>query len=157
MEVVSLERVVVALALVATVQFTSAAHAAVTAPELATARGTVLIREAPAGQRSVACSDLVVEARGGLDNDLIGETHPASDSAGVCRYALSVPAQSAVWLRLRPQLVDAVSTNRFSAPVAAAARPERASRGAIQLRFRVIAPTTFFFAPGERKDVPLTY
>lgn len=185
MEVVSLERVVAALILIAGLQFAAAApgavtavpeavpaSAAVTAHELATAQGTVVIREAPAGWRSVACRDLVVEARGGLHDDLIGLTHAATDPAGVCRYALSVPAQSAVSLHLRPELVDAArstaaganafganapGTNVSSAPTIAAAGPERASSGSVQLRFRIIAPTSYFFAPGEQKDVSLTY
>lgn len=158
-------RHVVVLAIM--VLFAAAAVPSVAAAhELATAAGTIVIREAPAGQRSPACGELVVEARGALDNQLIGLTHAALGD-GVCRYALSVPAQSAVWLHVRPVLVAAASTamhaaatvdtTAFVAPGATAQPRDRVSSGAVQLRFRIVSATTYFFAPGEQKDVPLTY
>ena len=145
----------------------SAVPARASAAELATAQGTIAIREAPAGQRSPTCAELVVEARDALDNHLIGLTHAEDDASGVCRYALSVPAQSAVWLHPRPVLVDSVRSAaaeiRSPADSAPARGPlpsatrERVSTASVQLRFRIVAPETQFFAPGERKTVSLTY
>lgn len=77
------------------------------ARELATAKGTIAISEARPGTRAPSCSELIVEARDALDNHLIAETQAAIDEAGACRYTLSVPAQSAVWLRAQPVLVAA--------------------------------------------------
>ena len=126
--------------------------------ELAIAEGTVAIHDAPAGQRSLACGELVVEARDALDNHLIGRTQPAI-ADGRCRYAISVPAQSAVWLRLRPVLVaDARADLATSGIGASPARSDhRVSSRSVQLRFTVISPNTYFFAPGEQKTVPLSY
>jgi hypothetical protein len=131
------------------------------ARELALAQGPIAIRDAAAGQRSVACGELVVEARDALDNHLIGRTHPDVAPDGSCRYAISVPAQSAVWLRVRAALVadarvDAPGAALPPAP-ASASSERRVSSRAVQLRFTVIAPTTSFFEPGEQKTIPLTY
>jgi hypothetical protein len=130
------------------------------AGELATAQGTIAISDAPAGQRAPACGELVVEARDALDNHLIGRTQPAADTDNACRYAISVPAQSAVWLRLRPALVAGarVTVSDFSgAGIAAARNVNGASSRSVALRFTVIGATTYFFAPGERKTIPLAY
>ena len=130
------------------------------ARELALAQGTIAIHEAPAGTRSPVCGELVVEARDALDNHLIGRTQPEIAADGTCRYALSVPAQSAVWLRLRPSLVadarvDAASIGASHAPVPPS--DHHASSRSVQLRFTIISPNTFFFTPGEQKTVPLSY
>jgi hypothetical protein len=128
--------------------------------ELATAQGTIAISEPPAGQRAPACGELVVEARDALDNHLIGRTQPTTDADSVCRYAISVPAQSAVWLRLRPALVAAarLTPNDFSgAGLSGASSGRVASSHSVALRFTIIGATTYFFAPGERKTVPLAY
>jgi hypothetical protein len=127
--------------------------------ELATAQGTIAIGEAAAGQRSPTCGELFVEARDALDNHLIARTKPATDSDGACRYALSVPAQSAVWLRLRPALVaDARADAASSGLGASSARSDHhVSSRSVALRFTVISPNTYFFAPGEQKTVPLSY
>jgi hypothetical protein len=122
------------------------------ANELATVQGTIAISTPATGTRSPACAELMVEARDGLDNHLIGQTQPTLRNDGECAYALSVPAQSAVWIRVRPVLVSAVSP-AFSAPRAGS----HTRSGSVQIRFRVIAPTTFFFEPGEKKNVQLTY
>ena len=130
------------------------------ARELALAQGTIAIHDAAAGQTSPTCSQLVVEARDGLDNHLIARTDPAVGADGSCRYAISVPAQSAVWLRLRPALVaDARVDGPGVSPssVGADRHDRRVSERAVQLRWTVIAPTTFFFAPNETKTVPLSY
>ena len=133
-----------------------AVPACAAARELATAQGTIAISEARPGLRAPSCSELVVEARDALDNHLIAETQPATDEAGMCRYALSVPAQTAVWLRLQPVLVAGVRIGGAiaNAPPTARARP---SSGSVALRFTIIAPTTYFFAPNEQKAVPLSY
>ncbi len=136
------------------------------AGELATAQGAITISEPHAGTRSPFCAELIVEARGALDNHLISQTHAAVDADGACRYAVTVPAQTAVWIRLRPALVQAVRSAAAGgdvdpavphvANVSSGAR-ERATTASVGLRFTVIAPNTFFFAPGEEKTVPLTY
>jgi hypothetical protein len=138
------------------------------AGELAVAEGPIAIHEAAAGERSVSCGQLFVEARDALDNHLIAQTRPEQAGDGTCRYAISVPAQSAVWLRLRPALVAAARATSPGEPAAAPAPPaapfvpsssasHRISSRGVQIRFTVIAPTTNFFAPGEHKTVPLTY
>jgi hypothetical protein len=128
------------------------------ARELALAQGIITVREPATGLRNPTCSEFVVEARDALDNHLIAETKPALDTAGVCRYALSVPAQTAVWLHLMPLLVagsrSVAATNALGAQPAPSAR---ASSGSVGIRFTIIAGTTYFFAPGEQKTVPLTY
>jgi hypothetical protein len=130
----------------------------VAAHELALAQGTVAIHDAPAGQVAPACSELVVEARGALDNHLIARTRAELANDGACRYALSVPAQSAVWLRLRPVLVDAARVEPpFGLRMTGASDDHRASSRSVQLRFTIISPNTYFFAPGEQKTVPLSY
>jgi len=133
------------------------------AGELAVAEGPIAFHEPAVGERSVACGELFVEARDALDNHLIAQTRPELAEDGTCRYAISVPAQSAVWLRLRPALVAAARASEPAAP--AAARPfvpsptsdRRISSRGVQIRFTVIAPATNFFAPGEHKTVPLSY
>jgi hypothetical protein len=123
--------------------------------ELATAQGTIVISEGRLGMRAPLCSELVIEARDALDNHLIAETQPAKDEAGACRYSVSVPAQTAVWLRVQPVLVAAARASGAVANSPTTAR-ERSS-GSVALRFTVIAPTTYFFAPNEQKIVPLSF
>ena len=138
------------------------------AGELAVAEGPIAIHEAAAGERSVACGELFVEARDALDNHLIAQTRPGLAEDGTCRYAISVPAQSAVWLRLRPALVAAARSTSPSETTTANAQggppfvpsssaDHRISSRGVQIRWTVIAPATNFFAPGEHKTVPLTY
>jgi len=133
------------------------------AGELAIAEGTVAISTPAAGQRAPACGELVVEARDALDSHLIGRTRPEAGADGACRYAISVPAQSAVWLRLRPALVASarVTPADFSgaglATAGVGSARGSASARSVALRFTVLAPSTYFFAPGERKTVPLSY
>ena len=160
MSTISFASLVSSLAVVAL----GVAPGGVHATELATAQGTIAIREAPAGQRSPTCAELVVEARDALDNHLIGQTHAEADAGGACRYAVSVPAQSAIWLHPRPVLVDSVRSaaaeNHMASDAGAmrsAANRERVATGSVQLRFRIVSPDTFFFLPGERKTVSLTY
>jgi hypothetical protein len=138
----------------------------VSAHELATAEGPISIAAAPAGMRSPRCSELVVEARDANDNHLIAETHPETAADGVCKYALSVPAQSAVFLHLREALVSSESlpAERQGASAAgadsslAAARAGRVpSARSVQIRWTVISPNTYFFAPGEQKTIPLNF
>jgi hypothetical protein len=76
--------------------------------ELATAQGTIAISDARPGLRAPACSELIVEARDALDNHLIADTQPTADETGACRYSVSVPAQSAVWLRVQPACARAI-------------------------------------------------
>jgi hypothetical protein len=146
---------------VALLAVTLAAAPAVRANELALAEGTIAIHDAAPGQLSPTCSQLVVEARDGLDNHLIARTDPTLAPDGSCRYAISVPAQSAVWLRLRPALVaDArvgPSTIGGGSAIGADRREGRVSSRAVQLRWTVIAPNTYFFAPNEKKTIALTY
>jgi hypothetical protein len=128
------------------------------ARELALAQGPIAISEAPAGQRAPNCSELFVEARDALDNHLIAQTKPETDADGACRYALSVPAQSAVWLHARPALVAAArATPDGGSSVGAPPSTHRYQGRGVQIRFTVIAPATYFFAPGEQKTVPLSY
>ncbi|HWT06650.1 MAG TPA: hypothetical protein VN224_12890, partial [Xanthomonadales bacterium] len=96
------------------------------ARELATAQGTIAISEARPGLRAPVCTELVVEARDALDNHLIGAAQPNTDETGACRYAVSVPAQSAVWLRVQPALVAGARAGGAVANAPAAAR-ERSS------------------------------
>mgnify|MGYP003623155864 CR=1 FL=1 len=123
--------------------------------ELATAQGTITISEGRPGLRAPLCSELIVEARDALDNHLIAEMQPTSDYAGACRYALSVPAQTAVWLRLQPVLVAGARVINGSTTIASgrASVPTRS----VGLRFTTIAATTYFFAPNESKIIPLGY
>jgi hypothetical protein len=127
------------------------------ARELATVQGTIAISEARPGLRAPSCSELVVEARDALDNHVIGETQPATDEAGACRYALSVPAQTAVWLRLQPVLVAVARVVNSSNASAIPSLRAHSASGSVGLRFTIIAPTTYFFEPNERKTVLLTY
>ncbi len=124
--------------------------------ELATAQGTITISEARPGLRAPLCSELLVEARDALDNHLIAETQPTKDEAGACRYTLTVPTQIAVWLRLQPVLVAGARAGGATIydPTPGRVRPSGRS---VALRFTIIAPTTYFFAPKEQKTVPLSY
>jgi hypothetical protein len=126
------------------------------AREIANARGTIAISEVRQGLRAPSCAQLVVEARDALDNHLIAETQAAMDEAGACRYALSVPAQMAVWLRVQPVLV---ASARVGGAISNAPTAERlrATTGSVALRFTLVAPTTYFFAPSEQKTIPLSY
>ena len=126
------------------------------ARELATAQGTITISEARPGLRAPVCGELVVEARDALDNHLMAETQPTADEAGACRYAVTVPAQTAVWLRLRPALLAGAHVNGANANPLYSERA-RPSGGSVALRFTVIAPTTYFFTPNEQKTVMLNY
>jgi hypothetical protein len=129
----------------------------VLARELALAQGTIDISEAPSGLRAPNCSELFVEARDALDNHLIAQTKPEV-ADGACRYALSVPAQSAVWLHARVALVAAARAKADGGSSVGAPPSGRAVQGrGVQIRFTVIAPATYFFAPGEQKTVPLSY
>src|ERR1700736_4401450 len=124
------------------------------ARELATAHGTIAISEPRSGLRAPSCSELVVEARDALDNHLIADTQPTTDEAGTCGYVLSVPAQTAVWLRLQPVLVAGarvINGANANIPVPGRSRP---SYGSVSLRFTVIASTTYIFAPNEQKAIP---
>jgi hypothetical protein len=125
------------------------------ARELALAQGIITIRDPAPGLRNPKCSEFVVEARDALDNHLIAETQPTLDAEGACRYALSVPAQTAVWLHLMPLLVAGSRSIAAGGPVAPPA--SRSASGSVGIRFTIIAGTTYFFAPGEQKTVPLTY
>jgi hypothetical protein len=126
------------------------------ARELATAQGTIAISEAHSGFRAPLCGELVIEARDALDNHLIAESKPTTDEVGTCRYALSVPAQVAVWLRVQAVLVDGARAGGAIANPPSSARTQASSRS-VALRFTIIAPTTYFFGPGEQKTILLTY
>jgi len=127
------------------------------ARELATAQGIIAISAARPGLRAPTCGELVVEARDALDNHLIADTLPTTDEAGACRYALTVPAQMAVWLRLQPLLVaGARVVNDANVNVTRPGRGRQLS-SSVALRFTIIASTTYFFAPNESKTVPLSY
>ncbi len=125
--------------------------------ELATALGTISISEARTGLRAPSCNELVVEARDALDNHLIAETNPTTNDAGACRYALSVPAQTAILLRLRPLLVAGARVSNGANVTPAGSERARYSTGSVALRFTIIAPTTYFFTPNESKALPLSY
>jgi len=139
----------------------------VSARELATAQGPITIAAAPAGMRAPRCSELIVEARDANDNHLIAETHPEVDAEGVCKYALSVPAQSAVWIHLREALVSSesisgaepagASTAGADSSIAAARAGRVPSSRSVQIRWTVISPNTYFFTPGEQKTIPLNF
>jgi hypothetical protein len=134
----------------------SAGPAFAGARELATAQGTIGISEARPGLRAPSCSELVVEARDALDNHLIAETQPTADENGACRYMLSVPAQTAVWLRVQPVLVAGARVAN-GANANATSGSLRRPAGSVALRFTIIAPTTYFFAPSELKTIQLSY
>ena len=123
--------------------------------EIATAQGAIAISEPRPGLRAPSCRELTVEARDALDNHIIAEAQPATDSAGACRYTVSVPAQTAVWLRVQPALVAGARAGGAVVKQPAAGR-ERSS-GSVALRFTIVAPTTYFFAPNEQKVVSLSY
>ena len=128
------------------------------AQELAMAQGPISISEAPPGLRARACSKLVVEARDALDNHLIAQTQPSTDESANCRYALTVPAQKAVWLRLQIALVTgAHRVEAADAPTTVAAGRGQGSTGTVALRFTIVASNTYFFAPNEVKTVVLSY
>ncbi len=131
------------------------------ANEIALAQGTIAIHEAAAGEQSPACAQLTVEARDGLDNHFISSAPAKLAADGTCRYALSVPAQQGVWLRVRPTLVAGARVGGAalgsSGGVGAYRSASRVSSRAVQLRWTVIAPNTYFFAPNETKTVPLSY
>ncbi len=124
------------------------------AAELATVRGTIAL---PSSASASRCGELVVEARAALDDHLIGLTQPAAGDDGACRYALTVPAQTAVWLSVHTGAVLAPVNAARLDPVELHARPGRPARAAVALRFTVIAASTFFFAPGEEATVPLAF
>jgi hypothetical protein len=127
------------------------------ARELATVQGAITIRDARPGLRAPSCSELVVEARDALDNHLIAETVPTVDEAGACRYAVSVPAQMAVWLRLQPLLVAGVRVVTSGSTNVGGAKSTQPSSNSVALRFTLVSPTTYFFTPNERKTIPLSY
>jgi hypothetical protein len=149
----------IVLAVVATTAVALFARAEnVSAAELATAQGTISIAAAPTGMAAPRCADLIVEARDANDNHLMAQAHPALDADGACKYALSVPAQSAVWLHLREALVSSTGTVAPAAPNnAPVAKPGAPAVRAVQIRWTAISPNTYFFAPGEQKTIPLSY
>jgi len=158
----------IVLAVVATTSIALLARLeGVQARELATASGPITIAAAPAGMASPRCEQLIVEARDALDNHLIADTHGAPDADGACSYTLTVPAQSAVWIHVRPALVSSVttapSTQNAGVPAgtngtAGASRPDHVpSARSVQIRWTVISPNTYFFNPGEAKTIPLSY
>ncbi|MDQ6924618.1 MAG: hypothetical protein M3154_00075 [Candidatus Eremiobacteraeota bacterium] len=124
---------------------------------MATARGTITISEARPGLRAPVCSELIVEARDALDNHLIAETQPTTEGGAACRYALSVPAQAAVWLRVQPVLVAGARVVNDANVGAVGSGRAHEPRGSVGLRFTIIAPATYFFAPNEQKAIPLSY
>jgi hypothetical protein len=126
-------------------------------PELATARGPIAISEARPGLRAPLCSELIVEARDALDNHLIAETHPTAADSGACRYALTVPAQTAVWFRVQPVLVAGIRNVNGENANALVTERARSSSGSVALRFAIIAPLTYFFTPNEERTVSLKY
>lgn len=128
-----------------------------TARELAIAQGTIAMSEARLGLRAPSCGELIVEARDALDNHLIAQTKATTDEVGGCRYALSVPAQTAVWLRLQPTLVAGIRVINGASVTTAQSTGGRPPTGSVALRFTIIAPTTYFFTPNEQKTVMLTY
>ncbi len=154
--VVSFFRVAVGVIVVCAIVF-GAVPVYAAARELATAQGTIMITEARPGLRPPLCSELVVEARDALDNHLIAETQPTIDEAGNCHYALSVPAQGAVWLRLRPALIAGVRVVNGANMNASSTVPRSPMGSSIALRFTIIGSTTYFFVPNEHKIVPLSY
>jgi hypothetical protein len=127
------------------------------ARELATAQGTITISEARPGLRAPVCSELIVEARDALDNHFIAQTRPATNEAATCRYALTVPAQTAVWLRVQPMLVAGARVIHGTNESTIGSESVRPSSAGVALRFTIIAPTTYFFGPNEEKTVPLSY
>lgn len=135
----------------------SAVPAYTAARDLATAQGTISISEARPGLQAPTCAQLVVEARDALDNHLIAETQPTTDEGGACRYVLSVPAQSAIWLRVQPLLVAATRVIKGLDANPVGPRHARPSSGSVALRFTIIARATYFFDPNEQKMVPLSY
>ena len=148
----------IVLAIVATTMLALLAHAQnVSAAEPATAQGAISIAAAPAGLAAPRCTDLVVEARDANDNHLIVQTHPAPDADGTCKYALIIPAQSAVWLHLREALFSSTGTALASSNNAPVAKSNAPAGRAVQIRSTVISPNTYVFAPGEQKTIPLSF
>lgn len=135
----------------------SAAPAFAGAHELATAQGTIVISEGRPGLRAPSCTELVVEARDALDNHLIAETQPTAGENGACRYVLSVPAQTAVWLRVQSVLVAGERVVNGANAKLPTSESLRRPAGSVALRFTIIAPTTYFFAPSELKTMQLSY
>lgn len=125
------------------------------ARELATAQGTIRMSQGRPELRRSSCNELIVEARDALDNHLIAETQPEVDEAGMCRYVISVPAQTAIWLVARPVLVASARSSRANA-TAAISGALKPSSGSVALRFTIIAPTTFFFVLVKRSQLLLT-
>jgi len=123
------------------------------AAELATARGAIAFA-APANAR---CGDVVVEARAALDAHLIAVVRPAPDSGGTCRYAITVPAQTAVWLSVHGAGVLAPVNVARLEPATYRAQPGRPASASVALRFTLVAASTYFFAPGEDREIPLAY
>lgn len=154
--VLSFSRIAVVV-FVALAMALDAVRATAIARELAVAQGTITISEGRPGLRPPSCNELVVEARDALDDHLIAETRSSTDEAGTCRYALSVPAQTAVWMNLQPVLVAGVRAIKGVNRDIVEARGGRPPNGSVALRFTIIAPTTYFFSPGEQKVVSLIY
>ena len=124
------------------------------AGELATAHGTIAF----AAASSARCAGVVVEARAALDAHLIAVVRPAVDAAGVCRYEMTVPAQTAVWLSVHDAGVLAPVNAARLEPATFRAGPGRPARASVALRFTVVAASTYFFAPGEDRELaPLAY
>jgi hypothetical protein len=127
------------------------------APELAAAQGTITISEPRPGLLAPSCLELTVEARDALDGHLIAETKPTTDNVNACRYALTVPAQTPVWLRVRPVLVAGARIINGAPVNSGPSGRVRAQGGSVALRFTIIASATYFFAPNEQKTLPLSY
>jgi len=130
----------------------SAAPRGAVAAELALARGTIALGAQPEAR----CEELVVEARDALDAHVIALARPALED-GECRYAVSVPAQTAVELSVHTVALLAPVNLARLAPLEVRARGGRTASASVAIRFTLVAASTYFFAPGEDKIVPLAY
>jgi len=99
----------------------------------------------------------VVEARDALDAHLIAVVRPRSDAEGACRYAITVPAQTAVSLSVHGAGVLAPVNAARLEPATYRAHPGRPASASVALRFTLVAASTYFFAPGEEREIPLAY
>ncbi len=126
---------------------------------LAVATGTVTFHEPAPHETMPTCAQIMVDVLGANDNHFIASAHGITASDGTCRYAISVPADSPVWFRVRPVLVaDAriIPFDTGSARKDPATNFRYASRGSVQLQWTV-QPTTYTFAANEKKTIALTY
>ena len=126
---------------------------------LAVARGTVSFREPAPHETMPTCAQIMVDVLGANDNHFIASAHGMTADDGSCRYAISVPADVPVWLRVRPVLVaDAriIPFDTGSQRKDPATNFRYASKGSVQLQWSV-TPITYTFAENEKKTIPLTY